>query len=71
MRISVHRNILLFNNKKAQMSTIRMEDFDKIKQEYLDAIPEGDAMKLQLKTHNKEQKARHAIIYSYMRENDI
>lgn len=53
------------------MSTIRMEDFDKIKQEYLDAIPEGDAMKLQLKTHNKEQKARHAIIYSYMRENDM
>ena len=41
------------------------------KQEYLDAIPEGDALKAQLKSHNKEQKARHAKIYQYMRENNV
>ena len=54
------------------MSTsITIEEFTQIKQEYFDAIPEGDALKAQLKSHNKEQKARHAQIYQYMRENNV
>lgn len=46
-------------------------DFDRMKQEYVEAIPEGDALKTQLKAHNKEQKVRLAAIHSYMRENNI
>lgn len=53
------------------MPMMTAEDFAQIKQEYLDATPEGDALKAQLKSHNKEQKARHAKIYQYMRENDV
>ena len=47
------------------------EEFDRMKQEYVEAIPEGDALKEQLKAHNKEQKARLASIHTYMRENNI
>lgn len=47
------------------------EEFDRMKREYVEAIPEGDALKAQLKAHNKEQKTRHAKIYAYMRENNI
>ena len=55
----------------SEMTTITVEEFDQIKQEYFDAIPEGDALKAQLKSYNKEQKTRHAKIYQYMRENDV
>jgi hypothetical protein len=66
--------LLFFSNKLLQnskMSTITIEEFTQIKQEYFDAIPEGDALKAQLKSYNKEQKARHAQIYQYMRENNV
>ena len=53
------------------MPTITLEEFNQIKQAYFDAIPEGDAIRAQLKTHSKDQKARHAKIYQYMRENDV
>lgn len=56
---------------ETEMPTITVEEFTQIKQEYLDAIPEGDALKVQLKSHNKEQKSRHAKIYQYMRENNV
>ena len=46
-------------------------EFDQVKQEYTEAIPEGDAIKAQLKSFNKEQKERHAKIYQYMRENNM
>lgn len=53
------------------MPSITAEEFNQIKQEYLDALPEGDALKAQLKSHNIEQKTRHGKIYQYMRENDV
>ena len=68
MRLLFFSNKLLQNSK---MSTITIEEFTQIKQEYFDAIPEGDALKAQLKSYNKEQKARHAQIYQYMRENNV
>ena len=46
-------------------------DFDQLKQDYVNAVPEGDAIKAQLKSFTKEQKERHAKIYQYMRENNI
>lgn len=46
-------------------------EFDQLKQDYTNAIPEGDAIKAQLKSFNKEQKERHAKIYQYMRENNL
>lgn len=45
--------------------------FDDLKKAYIDAIPAGDALKQQLKSHNKEQKARLNAIHAYMRENNI
>jgi len=45
-------------------------EFDQLKKDYTEAIPEGDAIKAQLKSFNKEQKERHAKIYQYMRENN-
>lgn len=53
------------------MDTLTQEDFEQLKQEYQEAIPEGDALKQQLKAHNKEQKDRLNQIASYMREHNI
>lgn len=53
------------------MDTLTQEDFEQLKQEYQGAIPEGDALKQQLKAHNKEQKDRLNQIASYMREHNI
>lgn len=46
-------------------------EFDQTKQAYVSAIPEGDALKTQLKAHNKEQKVRLAAIHTYMREHNM
>ena len=51
-----------------EMSSMSAEDFTELKQAYIDAIPAGDALKQQLKSHNKEQKARLNAIHAYMRE---
>ena len=56
---------------ESEMSSMSPEEFTNIKQAYIDAIPAGDAMKLQLKTHNKEQKSRSQAIHAYMRENNL
>jgi hypothetical protein len=53
------------------METMSAEDFAQLKHEYQEAIPEGDALKQQLKAYNKEQKGRLDQIHSYMRENNI
>ena len=50
---------------------ITQAEFDQTKQAYVAAIPEGDALKAQLKAFNKEQKARLAAIHTYMREHSI
>tara|TARA_B110001450_G_scaffold243590_1_gene254956 strand:+ start:6733 stop:7149 length:417 start_codon:yes stop_codon:yes gene_type:complete len=55
----------------AEMPQLTEAEFDQLKQEYVNAIPEGDAIKAQLKSFNKEQKERHAKIYQYMRENNL
>jgi len=55
----------------ADMPQMTAEEFDQLKKEYTDAIPEGDAIKAQLKSFNKEQKQRHAKIYAYMREHNM
>ena len=55
----------------AQMDTTSPSAFDDLKKAYIDAIPAGDALKQQLKSHNKEQKARLNAIHAYMRENNI
>ena len=54
-----------------EMDTMTPESFDELKKAYIDAIPAGDALKQQLKSHNKEQKARLNAIHAYMRENNI
>ncbi len=53
------------------MPQMTADEFDQLKKEYTDAIPEGDAIKAQLKSFNKAQKQRHAKIYQYMRENNM
>tara|TARA_B110000858_G_scaffold198034_1_gene262165 strand:- start:916 stop:1287 length:372 start_codon:yes stop_codon:yes gene_type:complete len=55
----------------ADMPQTSADEFDQLKKEYTDAIPEGDAIKAQLKSFNKAQKQRHAKIYQYMRENNM
>ena len=55
----------------AEMPQMTEAEFDQLKQDYTNAIPEGDAIKAQLKSFNKEQKERHAKIYQYMRENNL
>jgi len=55
----------------ADMPQMSADEFDQLKKEYTDAIPEGDAIKAQLKSFNKAQKQRHAKIYQYMRENNM
>lgn len=46
-------------------------DFAILKKEYIDALPELDALKQQLKVCNKAQKERLGQIHSYMRENNL
>lgn len=53
------------------MDSMSTENFEQLKQDYQEAIPESDALKQQLKAHNKEQKARLNQIHSYMREHGI
>jgi len=48
-----------------------MDNIDQLKSDFVAAVPTGDALKLQLKNHNKVQKQRLAQIHSYMRENNI
>ena len=53
------------------MASMTSDDFEQLKKEYIDAIPAGDALKQQLKSHNKEQKTRLNQIHGYMREQYI
>jgi len=63
---------ILFKKKmQAEMESMSEQDFNELKQAYQDAIPAGDALKQQLKSHNKEQKARLTQIHAYMRENNM
>ena len=55
----------------SQMPDMTAEEFDMLKKEFTDAIPEGDAIKAQLKSFNKAQKERLHKIHGYMRENNI
>jgi len=55
----------------AEMPQLTEAEFVQLKQDYANAIPEGDAIRAQLKSFNKEQKERHAKIYQYMRENNL
>ena len=68
-------NIYLSKNKKKNMDdnldSIDSTTFDQLKSDFVAAVPTGDALKLQLKNHNKAQKQRLAQIHSYMRENNI
>jgi|TARA_B110000091_G_C13746229_1_gene445582 hypothetical protein len=48
-----------------------MSEFDDLKKEYIEALPEIDALKEQLKVCNKAQKERLGQIHSYMRENNL
>ena len=63
--------VIVYIKMDSSMSSMTEEEFTQIKLEYTNAIPEGDAIKAQLKSHNKEQKERHAKIYQYMRENNL
>lgn len=56
---------------EAGMDSMSENDFSELKQAYQEATPAGDALKQQLKSHNKEQKARLLQIHAYMRENNI
>ena len=53
------------------MAGIDVTTFEQLKQDFVADIPTGDALKLQLKNHNKNQKQRLAQIHSYMREHEI
>ena len=53
------------------MESMSAAEFTELKKAYIEAIPAGDALKQQLKSHNKEQKARLNHIHAYMRENNI
>ena len=53
------------------MPEISQTEFDEIKKAYIDDLAVGDAIKQQLKAHNKVQKERLKKIHTYMRENDI
>ena len=53
------------------METMSEQDFSDLKQTNQEAVPSGDALKQQLKSHNKEQKARLKLIHDYMRENQM
>ena len=53
------------------MPEISQTEFDEMKKAYIDDLAVGDAIKQQLKAHNKVQKERLKKIHAYMRENDI
>ena len=53
------------------METMSSAEFGEIKKAYIADIPTGDAIKQQLKAHNKVQKTRLKQIHAYMRENGI
>lgn len=55
----------------SNMEGIDLTTFEQLKLDFVTAIPTGDALKLQVKNHNKIQKQRLAQIHSYMREHDI
>lgn len=55
----------------ADMPTMSADDFEQTKKAYIDDLVTGDAIKQQLKAHNKVQKERHKKIHAYMRENGI
>ena len=65
--------VLTINKKNmdGNMDGISAEEFEQIKRDFVAGIPAGDALKQQLKEHNKAQKQRLASIHSYMREHDI
>jgi len=65
--------MVTFYQKKmeAGMDSMSENDFNDLKKAYQEATPAGDALKQQLKSHNKDQKARLLQIHSYMRENNI
>lgn len=52
------------------MST-HTEEFNKLKMDYIAAVPQIDELKAQLKILNKEQKKRSSDIQTYMQANDI
>lgn len=54
-----------------EMTSMTAADFEALKKAYIDELPIGDALKQQLKEHNKAQKQRLSQIHNYMRENDI
>ena len=54
-----------------EASTTMSTEFALLKKEYIDALPEIDALKKQLKICNKAQKERLGQIHSYMRENNL
>jgi len=47
------------------------QNFEQLKKDYIDAIPQIDELKASLKVLNKEQKNRTLAIQTYMQENDI
>lgn len=53
------------------MPTISAAEFDDIKRAYIHDLTVGDALKQQLKAHNKVQNARKKKIHAYMRDNNI
>jgi len=55
----------------SNMEGIDLSTFEQLKQDFVADIPTGDALKLQVKTHNKIQKQRLGQIHSYMREHEI
>jgi hypothetical protein len=54
-----------------EMQTISSAEFDEVKRAYIEDLAVGDALKQQLKAHNKVQNERKKKIHAYMRENDI
>jgi hypothetical protein len=53
------------------MNTVSATDFEGLKRAFVTNIPTGDALKLELKNHNKVQKQHLAAIYSYLREHNL
>lgn len=53
------------------MHDMSEQEFDQLKKEFTESIAEGDAIKAQLKSFNKDQKERLRKIHSYMREHNI
>jgi len=65
-------NVYQFNKKMdSDMPEMTDTEFDQLKKEYTDAIPEGDAIRTQLKNFNKVQKERLSKMHAFMREKGI